>query len=170
MQKKVVCNHQIKGSQIRLILENGSKSVIMEKEKALAQAVEQDADLIQISNSGNLPVCKIMKLDKYLYMEKQKQKLQAKKSRSRQLKEIRITPSIGYNDLLTKAKTAQRILTEGDDLKLTLVMRGRELSYAEEHKKKLLELTDMLSEFGTVNKTGQMNGRQFSMIIRTKKS
>lgn len=168
MQKNVVSNEEIQGNKVRLISVDGRSSQIMDKQEAINQAIATDADLIQISKSGEVPVCRILPLEKYLYEEKQKQKRLAKKSKSRQMKELKIKPSIGYNDLLIKAKTGQRILSEGDDLKLVLVMRGREASYVELHKQKLQELAGMLTEYGTVKSAGKLMGKQYTLIVHSK--
>ena len=97
--------------------------------EALRKADEAGLDLVEISNAGPLPVCKILDAGKYKY-ELQKRRQEAKKKQKVvEVKEIKFTPNIGENDYAFKMRNARKFLEEGNKVKFTIRFRGREMSY-----------------------------------------
>ena len=91
-------NGQIIAPQVRLILQNGENVGIVVLREALRRADEAGLDLVEISNAGPMPVCKILDAGKYKY-ELQKRRQEAKKKQKVvEVKEIKFTPNIGDND------------------------------------------------------------------------
>lgn len=83
-------------------------------------------DLVLISVDPK-PIARILDYGKFKYDRKKKQKENKEKQTIIQNREIRLTPMIGENDLLTKSKKAREFLLKGDRIKVSVKLRGREI-------------------------------------------
>ncbi|MBU2461891.1 translation initiation factor IF-3, partial [bacterium] len=83
-------NRQIFAKRVRLIDSTGKQRGIVDKEMALAEAREQDLDLVEVAPDVDAPVCKIMDYGKYQYEQNKKTREGKKKQKAIQLKEIKI--------------------------------------------------------------------------------
>ena len=122
-------NEEIRDREVRLIGENGEQLGIMSSAAALNIAVEKDLDLVKIAPGSNPPVCKIMDYGKYRFEQSKREKEARKNQRVIEIKEIRMSPSIGENDFLVKLKNGQKFLADGDRVKVTVRFRGREMAH-----------------------------------------
>ena len=122
-------NEEIRDREVRLIGENGEQLGIMSSAAALNIAVEKDLDLVKIAPGSNPPVCKIMDYGKYRFEQSKREKEARKNQRVIEIKEIRMSPSIGENDFLGKPKNGQKFLADGDRVKVTVRFRGREMAH-----------------------------------------
>ena len=86
-------------------------------------------DLVEISAQADPPVCKIVNFSKFRYEIEKKEKEAKKKQKIAHLKEIRIRPRIGANDLAVKIKRARGFIANGDKVQLTAVFSGREIQH-----------------------------------------
>ena len=87
-------------------------------------------DLVEIAPTAQPPVCRIMDYGKFLY-ELHKRDHEAKKHQKQiQIKEIKFRPKISIHDYAFKMKHVQRFLEEGNKVKITVMLRGREKSQA----------------------------------------
>ena len=118
-------NELIKVSRVRLIDERGKQAGVVSIKDALSKAEEVGLDLVEISPNVDPPVCKILDFGKYRYEQQKQKKLNKKKQHVIQLKEIRIRPNTGDHDLLTKLNKAQKFISAGAKLKITVMFRGR---------------------------------------------
>ena len=82
-------------------------------------------DLVEIADQSDPPVCKILDFGKFRYERQKQKKMNKKNQHIIQLKEIRIRPNTGDHDLLTKLNKAQKFLSNGAKLKVTVMFRGR---------------------------------------------
>lgn len=89
-------------------------------------AISQKMDLVLISVDPK-PIVRILDYGKFKYDRKKKQKEIKEKQTNIQNREIRLTPMIGENDLLTKSKKAREFLLKGDRIKVSVKLRGREI-------------------------------------------
>lgn len=126
-------NNQIRSAQVRLIDETSTQLGTMPAWEALRIAQEKNLDLVEISPNGNPPVCKLMDYGKYIFEEKKKEKEQKRAQRVSQatMKEIQISPVIQEGDLKVKIKNIQRILDEGDKVRVVIKFSGRQLKHTE---------------------------------------
>ena len=113
-------NEEIRDREVRLIGEDGEQLGIMSAAAALNIAIEKDLDLVKIAPGSNPPVCKIMDYGKYRFEQSKREKEARKNQRVIEIKEIRMSPSIGENDFLVKLKNGQKFLTDGDRVKVTV--------------------------------------------------
>ena len=158
-------NDLIKVSRVRLIDEEGKQAGIVSIKDALNKAEQVGMDLVEISPKIDPPVCKILDFGKFRY-ERQKQiKLNKKKQHIIQVKEIRIRPNTGDHDLLTKLNKAQKFISNGAKLKITVMFRGREMSRKEAGMALLKRVTDILEDVAKIDKEASMEGRRMSIIL-----
>ena len=82
-----------------------------------------------------------------------------------QVKEIRIRPNTGDHDLLTKLNKAQKFLSNGAKLKVTVMFRGREMSRKEAGRHLLERVVKILEDVAIIDKDASMEGRRMSIIL-----
>jgi translation initiation factor IF-3 len=89
-------------------------------------AEEKNLDLVEVAPNADPPVCRIMDYGKFLY-EMHKKAHEAKKHQKQvQIKEIKFRPKISIHDYNFKIKHVKRFLTDGNKVKITVMLRGRE--------------------------------------------
>lgn len=167
--KKTEINEEIRDREVRVIGADGEQLGIMSSAKAFDLAVEAKMDLVKIAPTANPPVCKIMDYGKYKYEQTKIEKEQKKKQKIVQVKEIRLSVTIDDNDLKTKAKHAQKFLEEGDRLKVSLRYRGRQLGRKEMGVEVVDRFTEMIKEYGVLDKTPAVDGRSLVAFYSPKK-
>jgi len=158
-------NEDINDSEIRLIDEDGTQLGIMSSPEALKIAIEKELDLVKIAPTSNPPVCKIMDYGKYRFEQAKREKEARRHQQIVEIKEIRMSPSIGSNDFNVKLKSGQKFLKEGDRLKVTVRFRGREMAHTNLGEDLLKKYAEECNEFGTVDKNPKLDGRHMSMFL-----
>lgn len=162
-------NEQIRDREIRLIGSDGEQLGIMSARDALQKAQEAGLDLVKIAPQAKPPVCKIIDYGKYRYELARKEKEARKKQRIIEIKEVRLSPNIDENDLITKANAARKFLTKGDRVKVTLRFRGREMAHMASSKHVLDDFAEKLSDICVVEKQPKVEGRSMTMFLAEKK-
>lgn len=114
----------------------------MSRQEALDRARKEDKDLILITDKATPPVAKIIDLSKYKYQLSQKKAADRKKSSAIEVKEIRLTPFIGQNDLQSKIRRIDEFLKKGCHVRLSMEFRGRAIV----HKDRGPEIFDQVFE------------------------
>ncbi|KKU51150.1 MAG: Translation initiation factor IF-3 [Parcubacteria group bacterium GW2011_GWA2_47_10] len=116
----------------------------METPEALRIAEERGLDLIEIAPTARPPVTKIMDFGKFKYEEEKKERQQKTKQKEVELKNIRIGFTTGRHDLELKAKQTEGFLTEGNKVRIDLLLRGRQKALREFAYGKFGEFLDMI--------------------------
>ena len=161
-------NEEIKDKEIRLIGEDGAQLGIMSSSEAFEIAVEKELDLVKIAPTSNPPVCKIMDYGKHRFEQAKREKEARRNQHIVEVKEIRMSPSIGVNDFNVKLKNGQKFLKEGDRLKVTVRFRGREMAHTDIGENLLKKFSEECTEYGTVDKNPKLEGRHMSMFLTPK--
>ena len=141
----------------------------MTRSEALAKALADELDLVEVSPTAEPPVCRIMDFGKYLFEQNKKAHTAKRKQKQIQLKEVKFRPGTETADYQVKLRNLIRFLTEGDKAKVTMRFRGREMAHTEIGRKILDRLVVDLAEHGTVEQGAAMEGRQITMVIAPKK-
>lgn len=138
-------------------------------EEALARAEEAGLDLVEVSSSAEMPVCKIMDYGKYRY--KQSKKLHdAKKSQTViQVKEIKLKPKTEEHDVQVKVKHIKKFLNNHDKVKVSMMFRGREIAFTDIGKKLMERIKGELANDGIIDQEPRLEGRNMVMIFSPKK-
>jgi len=163
-------NEEITDDEVRLIDEDGTQLGIMSSEDAMKIAIEKEVDLVKIAGSSKPPVCKIMDYGKYRYEQAKREKEVRRHQHVVEVKEIRMSPSIGTNDFNVKLKNGVKFLKEGDRLKVTIRFRGREMAHTDIGEKLLLRFAEECAEFGNVDKNPKLDGRHMSLFLTPKQT
>ncbi len=126
-------------------------------------------DLVEVSASGETPVCKIMDYGKYRY--KQNKKLHdAKKSQTViQVKEIKLKPKTEEHDVQVKIKHIRKFLNNHDKVKVSMMFRGREIAFTDIGRKLMESIKMELANDGVIDQEPRLEGRNMVMIFSPKK-
>ena len=162
-------NEQIRDKKVRLISEDGEQLGIMSAKEAYKLAQEAELDLVKIAPTAKPPVCKIIDYGKYRYELTRKEKEAKKKQKTVEVKEVRLSPNIDTNDLVTKVNSARKFVTKGNKVKVTLRFRGREMAHIQQSKHILDDFAKMLEDVASVEKPAKLEGRNMSMVLTVKR-
>ena len=161
-------NEEIRDKELRVIGEDGAQLGIMSAAQANALAEEQGLDLVKISPNAVPPVCKIMDYSKFCFDQKKREKEAKKNQRVVEVKEIRMSPSIDTNDFNTKVKAAQKFLTDGNRVKVSVRFRGREMAHTNLGEKLLIDFANDCAEIANMEKNPKLEGRFMAMFLTPK--
>ena len=153
-------NDEIRDREVRLISATGEQLGILSTREALERAAEADLDLVKISPTANPPVCKLMDYGKYKFEQQKREKEARKNQRVIEIKEVRMSPGIDVNDFNVKLRNAQKFLSEGDRVKVTVRFRGREMAHTDIGRKLLLKFAEDCAEIATMDKEPKQEGRR----------
>lgn len=131
----------------------------------MTRAREAGLDLVEVDANGNPPVCRILDYGKWKFEQAKKEREARKHQRGTMIHEVRMRPRTGQHDIDLKVRTAERLLAEGDKVKLSVMFRGREMSHPEVGQEVLDRALIQLTEVATVEKPPGMEGRFLSVIL-----
>lgn len=151
--------------EVRLVGPAGEQVGVVSIDVALRLAQEADLDLVEVAPNSKPPVAKIMNYGKFKYEEAQKAKEARRNQANTILKEVRFRLKIDKHDYETKRKRAEGFLLGGDKVKAMILFRGREQSRPEMGVKLLQKFAEDVAEFGTVEHTPTIDGRNMVMVI-----
>ena len=141
----------------------------MTRAEALALALSQALDLVEVSPTAEPPVCRVMDFGKFLFEQNKKAHAAKRKQKQIQVKEVKFRPGTDENDYQIKLRNILRFLSEGDKAKVTLRYRGRELAHQEVGRRMLDRLVKDLSTEALIEQTPLMEGKQLVMMFAAKK-
>ena len=140
----------------------------MPLQQAMDVAIEKDLDLVKIAPGSNPPVCKIMDYGKFRFEQAKKDKEAKKNQHIVEIKEVRMSPGIGENDFNVKLKNAQKFLTDGDRVKVSVRFRGREMAHTNLGEELLKQFAEKCSEIAVLDKQPKLEGRSMAMFLSPK--
>ena len=143
----------------------GQDKLIVFRDEAIEMAENEGVDLVQVGMNNDIPVCRLMSYKKFLYEQKKREKDNKAKSVKQDVKEVRIGDATQDNDLRTKAKTASRILSEGDKVRAVIIYKGRMMSFITRGKDKLNEFEALIDTEHTVDKVPTIEGNRVYMML-----
>ena len=165
IKKRFRVNDKIRSATVQLVDEKKKGLVEVSLEEALEKAKKAGLDLVEVDSTSEPPVCKIMDYGKRLYKMKKDEKRAKKAQKSLPIKEIRLKVGTGDHDLGVKEKKAKQFLEKGHKLRLTLMMRGREMAHMDLAYEKIKMFSERLAEFGTVEEDTKRHGNRLLLIL-----
>ncbi|MGH7738272.1 MAG: translation initiation factor IF-3 [Candidatus Tyrphobacter sp.] len=165
MARPLRVNDQIRIRTVRVIDESGAQLGIMPIEDAQGRARIAGLDLIEISPNAQPPVCKIGDYGRLKYEQSKKDKDARKKQRHFELKEVKLRPKIETHDYETKARMAERLLQDGSKVKVTIMFRGREITYAIFGRRLLDRIAEDMTPIAIVEREPRLEGKNMFMIL-----
>jgi translation initiation factor IF-3 len=137
----------------------------MPTEEALAMARAKGLDLIEVSPTAIPPVCRIGDYGRLKYEQSKKDKEARKKQRNWELREVKLRPKIDVHDYEVKAKMAERLLLDGGKVKVTIMFRGREITYTAFGKRLLDRVAKDLENTAMVEREAKLEGKNMFLIL-----
>ena len=141
----------------------------MTRAEALALALSQALDLVEVSPTADPTVCRVMDFGKFLFEANKKAHAAKRKQKQIQVKEVKFRPGTDENDYQIKLRNIIRFLSEGDKAKVTLRYRGRELAHQEVGRRMLDRLVLDLAPHAMIEQNPLMEGKQLVMMFAAKK-
>ena len=163
--KQLRINERIRISQIRVIGEDGAQLGVMAPADAIRVAKEKGLDLVEVAPLTVPPVCRIMDFNKFRYDEQRREREAKKKHHVAKLKEVKFKPHIEEHDYQVKLGMLKRFLMRGDQAKVTMVYRGRELAHTELGRRILDRLVNDLKLISKVERSPMLDGRFMTMVF-----
>lgn len=152
-------NYQIQALKLRLLDDTGKQIGIIDKQEALRMAQAQEKDLVEIAPNADPPVVKLIDFKKFKYLESKKDKESRKSSKNVGMKEVRLSPFIGEHDLNTKLSYATEFLKAGNQVKIAIPFRGREITRKEFGYNTMKKAIEKLSAISKVARPPMFEGR-----------
>ena len=158
-------NEEIRDKEVRVISENGEQLGIMSAAQALALAEEAGLDLVKISPNAVPPVCKIMNYGKFKFEQAKREKENRKNQKTVEIKEIYLSMTIDIGDLNVKAKKTLEMLADGNKVKVSIRMRGRQMAHASMGIDVMHRFFDLLGGKAVMEKEPKTEGRNITMVL-----
>jgi translation initiation factor IF-3 len=140
----------------------------MKTRDALTKAGEDEMDLILIVPNANPPVAKIADFKKFRDEERKRESTAKAKSRKTEIKEFWLGPSTGDGDIQRFAKRAKEFISDGDKVKITVKMRGREAMFPEVAFEQIKKIEKELSEVAKMESEPKRMGNMIWTIFTGK--
>jgi translation initiation factor IF-3 len=158
-------NDQIRIRQVRVIDDEGTQLGVMPTENAQMLARQKGLDLIEVSPTAVPPVCRIGDYGRLKYEQSKKDKDARKKQKNWELREVKLRPKIEAHDYEVKARMAERLLMDGGKVKVTIMFRGREITYTSFGKRLLDRMAVDMAPIATIERDAKLEGKNMFMIL-----
>lgn len=158
-------NERIRVPQVRLIDDVGGQVGVVPTPQALQMARDKGLDLVEVAPEANPPVCKILDYGKFKYEKKKKDHEAKKKQTVIKVKEIQLRPQTEQHDLDYKFKNIRQFLEDGDKAKITILFRGREIVYADQGRKIMAQLIELMKDISVVESYPKLEGKRMMMVL-----
>jgi translation initiation factor IF-3 len=165
-----IINERITFPKVRLIDFNGIQLGVLNIKEALQIAVNEDLDLVLISDKSNPPVCRIVDYGKYKFSQEKKAKETRKKQHNSALKEVKMRYKIEEHDYQVRINQALRFLQASDKVKATVTFRGREIQHTNLAIELLQKMANDLENFAEIQQLPSRDGKNMVMILIPKNS
>jgi translation initiation factor IF-3 len=143
-------NDQIKAPSITIIDDEKKNLGTFPRRIALEMAENAGLDLVQITYDAEkmLSTVRLTDYGKYMYQKGKTDREQKRQQKGKDMKEIKLSYSIGDNDLALKVRKAEEFLKDGDNVKISVRLKGRERMYANKALEKIVAVKEKLLAFG----------------------
>jgi translation initiation factor IF-3 len=133
--------------------------------QAREAARKHGLDLVEVAPTSVPPVCRLLDYGRFKYEQRKKEQQSRKSQKLTSTREIRLRPKIGSHDFEAKARTAKKLLSDGNKVKVTLMFRGREITHPELGWKILQRMTETLGEVAYPERQPLMEGRRMDIVL-----
>ena len=169
-ERKHRLNREITALQVRLNGVENEPLGIVNTLDALRMATDLEVDLVEIAATADPPVCRLMDYGKFKYQEQKKAAEAKSKQKVIEVKEVKFRPGTDEGDYNIKMRNLRRFISEdGDKGKVTLRVRGREITHQDIGMRLLERIRDELADVALVEHMPRLEGRQMIMVLAPKK-
>lgn len=158
-------NEQIRAKEIRLIDHEGKMIGVTTVAEGIRMAQEVDLDLVEVSPNANPPVCKIANFGKMKYEIQKKAADAKKKQKVVEVKEVKMTINIGKGDYDTKIRHTKEFVEKGNKVKISIRMKGREITHRDLAEKMMINILQDTEEFAKPEMNPRLEGMQMVVTL-----
>lgn len=134
-------------------------------EKAIELARSKELDLVEVAPTARPPVCKVLDFGKFLYRQKKQEQKHKKGQKQTEVKVIRLSVRTDTHDLEVKANKIKDFVGKRHLVKVSLVMRGRELSHVDLGFDKIRLFASMLRPFAVIQEGPKKQGNTIFLLV-----
>jgi translation initiation factor IF-3 len=157
----------IRAAEVRLI--DGERNEVVSRQEAERLAKEQGLDLVIMSFDSSPLVVRLIDYGKFKFENEKKAREAKKKQHVVEIKEIKMGVRIDDHDYETKMHRAQKFLEQGNKVKCTIRLKGRETQHANLAFDLGRKFVADLQEVGSMDGDIRMEGRTITINISPKK-
>lgn len=161
-------NQNINFKNVLVIDEKGIQLGIMDRDEAIQKARERDLDLVLVGKNSMTPTCKFMDYGKYRFDQMKKEKEMKKNQKTTETSEVQISLMIQQHDMCVKADAVKRLINKGNQVRVVLRLRGREINLLDMARAKMNEFILLCSDFTKVKKAPIVEGKDIKVILEKK--
>ena len=165
LDKSFRINESIICTKVRLIDDKGEMIGVVTLQKALELSKQVGLDLVEVSPNVEPPVCKITNFGKMKYEIQKKASDAKKKQKIIDTKEVKLSLNIGKGDYDVKMKQIGKFIEKGDKVKVSLRLKGREMTHIDLAYKMMKDVSTDIELFGKFETEPRMEGRQMVGVI-----
>jgi translation initiation factor IF-3 len=158
-------NDRIRDREVRLIGEDGAQLGIVATREALNAAREKGLDLFLVQPDATPPVARILDYGKFKFEQEKRARETKKKHHVVDIKELKMRYKIEEHDYQVKFRSAQKFLSEGDKVKVLIMLRGRETQHSNLALDLLSRFASDLKGLGIIDREPKIEGRTVIMNI-----
>jgi translation initiation factor IF-3 len=163
-------NERIRAREVRLVDDEEGQVGVVPLFEALQRAREKGLDLVEVAPNAVPPVVRILDYGKFKYEQSKKEREARKNQHNVVLREIRMKAKIDDHDVDFKARNVEKLLKEGDKVKVSVMFRGREVTHPQIGRALLDRIYERVKDAGTLEKPPMMEGRFMTMILTPEKA
>jgi translation initiation factor IF-3 len=124
-------NRQITSQRVKIVNEDGSMLGEFHIREAMRMARNKELDLVEVAPKARPPVCRLMDFGRYLYEKKRQERESRKHQHRTTARGMRFSLKISEHDYQVKLNKVKEFLVDGDRVKISLRLRGREVVHAD---------------------------------------
>lgn len=158
-------NQEIRSTEVRVIDQEGEMLGVMSVEDGVLKAKDVNLDLVEVSPNASPPVCRIASVGKMKYEMQKKTAGAKKKQKQVEVKEIKMTINIGKGDFDTKLRRTEGFITKGHKVKVSIRMKGREITHRDLASKMMDDILLVVEEYAKPEMMPKMEGMQMVTIL-----
>lgn len=137
----------------------------MSRSDALRKAYDLGVDLVEVAGKANPPVCRLIEFKKFKYLESKKERLERKKSKESETKEIRLGPFTGKHDQEVRIARAREFLKKGNKVRVTVKFTGRQFGKKEFGFQLIQGIIENLKEYSKIDREPNFEGPVLAAIL-----
>ncbi len=141
-------NREIRAQRVKIVDEDGTMLGEFHIKEAMRMARTKELDLVEVAPNAKPPVCRFMDFGRYVYEKKRQERESRKHQHRTTARGMRFSLKISEHDYQVKLAKVKEFLTDGDRVKISLRLRGREMLHADMALKMLQKMQIDLEGLG----------------------
>lgn len=123
-------NRGIRAQRVKIVNEDGTMLGEFHIREAMRMARDKELDLVEVAPNAKPPVCRLMDFGRYLYEKKRQERESRKHQHRTTARGMRFSLKISEHDYQVKLAKVKEFLMDGDRVKISLRLRGREVVHS----------------------------------------